>query len=242
MRVTRYNRRVSVALDFIFGSVIGLSLSTWPGDGLSRAVRGAVRGGVGGGLAACGGGVAADLCGALLVGTILLSALLSESQGSTAVAIAGVVSGLVLAVLGLRLMEDRTAGALHREREGDHLRAFARNPFLDRFIATLLSLRWILLWGLAGAGILSGPAGRGWPGIAAFAAGLTLSGLLFGSIVVARLAAPGREWALSDRTFRILTALAGLGVVGMGVLVLLDAVRMFSLVDSLVRIVEVVFG
>ncbi len=233
---------MSAIHDAIFGIVIGLSLSVWPGDGLSRAVRGAVRGGLAGGLAAGVGGVAANLLAALLIGTVVLLAPVTGNHDSAGAMVVGLLSGTALVVLGWLLMEDRTAGAVHRERAGDHVRVWAKNPFLDRFFASVLSPRWHVLWWVAGTGMLLVIARDGWRGLAAFAVGLGLSGLLVRTILAVRLAAPGREWAVSDRTFRIVTALAGLGIVGLGFFVAYDATVRISLDESLKRIVETVFG
>ncbi len=232
---------MSVTQDVIFGVVIGLSLSVWPGDGLSRAVRGAVRGGVAGGLAAGVGGVAANLIAIFFMGAVLLSAPVTKNFESPGAMIVGVLSGTALVVLGWRLMEDRTVGALHRERAGDHVRSWAENPFLDRFLASLFSPRWHVLWWLAGTGLLLIIARDGRLGVAVFAVGMAFSWLLVRTIMAVRLAAPGREWAVSDRAFRIVTALAGLGIVGLGFLVGLDAAGRISLDEPLKRIVETVF-
>jgi len=233
---------VSVSANVIFGAVIGLSFSVWPGEGLSRSVRGVVRGGFAGGLAAGAGCVAANLVAVLALCAVLMStpvsALLTEPTRLTL----EILCGVVLVVFGWRLMEDHTAGALHRDREGDYIRTWSASPFLDRFFASFLTPRWHLLWWLAGAGMLLGPIADGRIGVASFAAGLTVTGLGVRLIIALRLSEPDREWALSDRVFRIVTASTGLAVVGLGFLVGLQAVGQIYLEPALKRIVESVFG
>lgn len=233
---------MSLAFDAIYGAVIGLSLSVWPGEGLSRNVRGVVGGGVPGGLLVGAGWGLANLLAVFAIGAALLSPRASPYLESPAVPIARMLAGVVLVVLGWRLMEDRTPGALHRDRGSDHLRIWSVNALLDRFLATLLAPHWLVLWWLAGAGILLGPAGRdGWRGVGAFAAGMTLAGILVWGGIAAALAESRREWAMSDRVFRIVTALSGLGMVVVGALLAIPAGRHLFLEDLLNRIVGRVF-
>jgi threonine/homoserine/homoserine lactone efflux protein len=232
---------VSLALDAISGAAIGLSLSVWPGQGLSRSVRGAVRGGVAGGLAAASGWMAANLLIVFGIGALLLREPVSAWVHSPAARLAEVLSGVVLVVLGWRLMEDRTPAALHRDRAEDHLRPWSVSPFLDCFVATIFASHWLVLWWLAGAGILLGPARDEWRGVSSFALGLCLAGLLVKWGIAVSLAAPGREWAWSDRVFRIVTALSGMVIALLGFLVAVPPARQSFVRDLLARIVESVF-
>ncbi len=233
---------MSAAAEFIFGAVIGLSLSVWPGEGLSRSVRGVVRGGFPGGLAAGAGCVAANLVAVLALGALLTSPFFSALLTRETRLVLKIVCGAVLVVFGWRLMDDHTPGALHRDRDADHIRTWSASPFLDRFVASLLTPRWHLLWWLAGAGMLLGPVARGFAGLVPFAAGLTVSGLGVRLIIALRLSEPDREWALSDRVFRIVTASTGLAVAGFGFLLGLRAIGQGTFQPALERIVAFVFG
>lgn len=233
---------MSIAADVIFGAVIGLSFSVWPGEGLSRSVRGVVRGGFAGGLATGAGSVAANLVAVMVIGSILTGMSSSGLVTDRMRLALSIICGVVLVVCGWRLMEDRTPGALHRDRDGDHIRTLSRSLFLDRFFASFLTLRWHLCWWLAGAGMLLGPLADGWYGMAGFAAGLTVADLGVRILIAFQLSHTDREWALSDRIFRIVTASTGLAVAGLGFFIGLQAARQISLKSALTRIVETVFG
>jgi threonine/homoserine/homoserine lactone efflux protein len=224
------------------GALIGLAGAARPGAERTLTVRGAVRSGIPGVLAVGAGALAADLLVVAILGGFLVGQSRALAHPPPALLAAGIVTGLVFVIFGWRLMEEKAAGALHRERSGDHVRTWSRNPFLDRVAAALLSPGRQTLWWLAGVGVLLGPARDGLPGIAAFAAGLLAGGLSFGILVARGLSRPGSEWAVSDRRFRILTTLTGLLIAVVGFHVGEQALANSRLAEIALRIVGTVFG
>jgi threonine/homoserine/homoserine lactone efflux protein len=201
---------------FLVGLAVGVPLALAPGAVVVRTIHAVPEHGIRAGIRAAGGRFFADLLAIGLLSIVALSPpeiLVRDGRPGTVIGIAG---GIVLLVIGFRLMDRRIVGALSRDQGSGGTPAVHGNPVVDRFVATIASPWWHLFWWTAGLCVLLRAAGPGISGIGIFAATFLVPGLLWPTFVAVRLSEPERETAITDRQYRILTSVGGLILVGTG--------------------------
>jgi len=223
----------------LLGIAVGLPLAVWPGPVLSRTIRSVPDHGARAGIRAAGGQLLADVAMIALLGALALAPGVVPGPTATAV---GVLAGIALVSMGFRLMDRRIAGSLSREQANGDVPERHENPVLDRLAATVANPLWHLFWWTAGLRLVILAAERGIAGIGAMAAGYLLPGLLWPTFVAGRLAPAGREMALADRQYRILTSLGGLALVAVGFWLGSEALGGSGVRAALTRGVAAVFG
>ena len=191
------------------------------------------------GVRAAGGQVLADLTAIAALGAI---ALLEPDLVAALGTAVGVLAGLTLAVLGFLLMDRKVVGALSREQASGDASERHENPVVDRYAATVANPGWYVFWLTAGLALVRKGAAGGVPGIGALAAGFVLPALVWPTFIAVRLAGPGRDLALADRQYRILTSLGGLALVAVGFWLGSDALAGSGVRAALTRAVAAVFG
>jgi threonine/homoserine/homoserine lactone efflux protein len=231
-----------VAGCLLIGVLVGAALSLQQGATVSMTIREVpVRGRAAGLYASLGGGIA-DLLVLILLALVIHLNPKPFAPGAGVALATAAFSAAALVVLALRLMTDDAGGELHRERGDVLYHAYHENPVLDRLWGALLNPVAHLFWWTAGLGLLAFAYGRaGGPGMAVLAAGYLACGLFWPTFVAFRFNQPGAERALSDRQFRVVTSLGGLGLAGVGLFVGYRAYGASSIEIALTRMADVVF-
>jgi hypothetical protein len=222
--------------------LIGVAVSVRCEGTVATTIRGASQRGALAGVIAAAGGSLADLALIGVLGAIVLAApgLFASPHGFGIWL--GLVAGAVLVLLGWGLMDDRTGEGLSRERGEEFRRAWVANPILDRFVDALLSPWRQVFWWTAGLRLVALAAVAGGAGIAAFAAGIALTGIAWPAFVAARLSDSRRERALSDRQYRVVTSMGGLTFAAAGLWTATAALAGSGLRGLLERIATDTFG
>ncbi|MHC4471058.1 MAG: hypothetical protein ACYTDY_08580 [Planctomycetota bacterium] len=209
---------------------------------VAMTIRGLPRRGALAGAFAAAGGTIADLTILLVLGSIVRTHPRFFTSAGGIGTWLGLAAGTTLVILGWRLMDDRTGGALSRERGGVIYRAYHANPVLDRLIGALLSPWRQVFWWTAGLYLVAAAARAGPEGITALAGGFALAAVAWPTFVAARLKDLKRERALSDRQYRVVTSLGGLALAATGLWTGAAAVAGSRVRGLLERIASGAFG
>ncbi len=226
-------------IHLLAGLVAGLGAALAPGARLVLTIRGAAEEGSLARMRAALGGAGADLLAISGIG--LVSAVRPDLLGSISIVL-GFLAAAVLVARGFLLMSIGSGGILHRDRGGELVGARNGNPALDGFLVAIRSPGWHLFWWTAGLWLVLRAAGSGVLEVVVFAGGFLVSGVAWHVFVGARLQSPGRDCALSDRQFRIVSSLAGLFLVGLGLAAAAAVTREWGIGTDLERIVGSLFG
>jgi threonine/homoserine/homoserine lactone efflux protein len=200
------------SLLFLFGTafVIGLSGALAPGPVLTATIAETLKRGFWAG--------PLIVLGHALLELALLAALIAGLGEFLTKAIVmgwlGVVGGLLLAVLGVRMMATAKTSAmetLHAQRDE---RAAVRGPILTGILTSVSNPYWILWWATIGLNYAGLALKRGAAGLGAFYSGHILADLLWYSLVALAVAS-GRR-ICPQRVYIAVFLLCGLALAGLG--------------------------
>ena len=203
---------MNTSLFFLFGSafVIGLTGALAPGPVLTATIAETLRRGFRAGPLIVLGHALLEL--ALLAA--LIAGLAAWLQKPVVLGRLGFVGGLLLAVLGVRMM----ATAKWTARDALHARpdprAALRGPILTGILTSVANPYWLLWWATIGLGYAGLALKRGAAGLTAFYSGHILADLFWYSLVALAVAS-GRR-ICPPRVYTALLLLCGLALVALG--------------------------
>ena len=200
------------SLAFLFGTafVIGLSGALAPGPVLTETIGETIKRGFWAGPLIVLGHALLEL--ALLAAVVAgLGYWLTRPivQG-----LLGVGGGVLLALLGVRMMATARDSVFEALTTSPDRRAALRGPILAGILTSLANPFWTLWWATIGLNYISLALKRGMLGLGAFYTGHILADLAWYSLVAAAIAS-GRR-ILPVRVYTILFLLCGLALAGLG--------------------------
>jgi len=126
----------------------------------------------------------------------------------------GVGGGVLLAILGVRMMGTARVSVLEALTTSPDRRAALRGPVLTGILTSLANPFWTLWWATIGLNYISVALKQGYLGLGAFYTGHILADLVWYSMIAAAVAA-GRR-VLPVKIYIALFLLCGLAMTGLG--------------------------